>query len=92
MWALFAFDSSQFDGTSNPDPSYAFEFPGTATGGRTEGTESDDSGQVVGITTRRDAHDLVGTPDGKYVHVLDRIQDVIDVFDVSSDMHLGNYR
>lgn len=93
MWALFAFDSTDFDDgmMTNPDPAFSFEFPGTATGGRTEGIEADDSGQVVGVTTRRDAHDLAGTVDGKYVHVVDRIQDVIDVFEVMLDVHVGTY-
>ena len=91
MWALFAFDSTQFDGTITPDPTYSFDFPGTATGGRKEGAISDDTGQIVGITTRRDAHDLAGTIDGKYVHVIDRIQDVIDVFDTITDVHVGTY-
>ena len=67
------------------------EFEGTATGGRTEGDAEDTSGQVPGESTRRDAHDLAGTVDGMYVHVVDRIQDVIDVFETSTGEHMGNY-
>jgi hypothetical protein len=92
MWALFAFDSSNFDrNNTNPDPSFKFEFPGTATGGRVEGDPTNESGQIPGISTRRDAHDLAGTVDGKYVHVIDRIQDVLDVFDTNTDEHVGTY-
>ncbi|KAL9189360.1 hypothetical protein ACHAXT_009035 [Thalassiosira profunda] len=86
MWALWGFDPDELDA-----PSFAFEFPGTATGGRTEGVLEDTSGQVPGESTRRDAHDLAGTVDGKYVHVVDRIEDVIDVFDTATGEHVGAY-
>lgn len=92
MWALYGFDPEEFDdGNTNPGPAFQHEFEGTATGGRTEGDAEDTSGQVPGESTRRDAHDLAGTVDGMYVHVVDRIQDVIDVFETSTGEHMGNY-
>lgn len=96
MWTLFAFDYSQFDEGdmafgNNPDPQLTFEFPGTSTGGRTEGEATDVSGQNPESTTRRDAHDLAGTVDGKYVHVIDRVKNVIDVFETKTNELVGEY-
>ena len=45
------------------------------------GPGSNDSGQKPGTTTRRDSHGTVATVDGKYVHTVDRIQNVVEVFD-----------
>ena len=47
--------------------------------------------RVPGESTRRDMHDLAGTVDGKYFHVVDCIQDVIDIFDTKSGDHVGAY-
>lgn len=90
MWALWAFDADMYPSAiltaeNMPMPDFAFEFDGTATGGRTT------TGNYTPGDPRRDAHDLAGTIDGKYVHVVDRILNVIDVFDVETDEHVGFY-
>jgi hypothetical protein len=43
------------------------------------GEASNDTGQIPGTTTRRDAHGVVATVDEKYVHTGDRIQNKIEV-------------
>jgi hypothetical protein len=43
------------------------------------GTFSNDTGQVPGTTTRRDAHGVVATVDERYVHTGDRIQNKVEV-------------
>ena len=53
----------------------------TGTIGNTIGPASNDSGQKPGISTRRDSHGMIATRDGKYVHTVDRIQNVVEVLD-----------
>lgn len=43
------------------------------------GEASNDTGQIPGTTTRRDAHGVVATVDEKYVHTGDRIQNKVEV-------------
>ena len=43
------------------------------------GVSSNDTGQIPGTTTRRDAHGVVATVDEKYVHTGDRIQNKVEV-------------
>lgn len=47
------------------------------------GASSNDTGQVPGTTTRRDAHGVVATVDEKYVHTGDRIQNKVEVVKTS---------
>ena len=49
------------------------------------------TGQVPGTTTRRDAHGMILTLNGKYIHVVDRIQNNMEVFDTVTDKHIGTY-
>lgn len=49
------------------------------------------TGQVPGITTRRDAHGMIPTLDQKYLHVVDRIQNKMEVFETASETHVGSY-
>jgi len=57
----------------------------TKTIGNTEGADSaNPTGQVPGITTRRDSHGLVATLNGKYIHTVDRIQNVVVVIDTKT--------
>lgn len=54
----------------------------TSTGGNMDGAISaNNSGQLPGITTRRDAHGADATLDERYVHNVDRIQNTVEVFD-----------
>ncbi len=58
-----------------PMPRTIFKDAGnTIAGGNTSGAASDASGQLPGVSTRRDAHGAVGTVTGHYVHNTDRIQ------------------
>jgi hypothetical protein len=50
-----------------------------------------DTGQLPGISTRRDAHGMARTVDGKYIHTVDRIQNVAEVFDTDSQTWVGTY-
>jgi hypothetical protein len=52
----------------------------TATIGNTIGPASNDTGQLPGITTRRDAHGMTRTVDGAYIHNVDRVQNIVEVF------------
>ena len=49
------------------------------------------TGQVPGVTTRRDAHGMIETLDERYVHVVDRIQNTMDVFDSQTLTRVGGY-
>ncbi|MEQ1567238.1 MAG: hypothetical protein ABMA64_16475 [Myxococcota bacterium] len=51
----------------------------TATNGNLVGPASNLTGQIPGITTRRDSHGVVATTDEKYVHVGDRIGNKVEV-------------
>ncbi|MEA2080729.1 MAG: hypothetical protein U9P00_12925 [Pseudomonadota bacterium] len=50
-----------------------------------------DTGQLPGVSTRRDAHGMARTVDGKYIHTVDRIQNVAEVFDTDSMTWVGTY-
>lgn len=63
----------------------------TATIGATDGDASNATGQIPGITTRRDAHGMAITNDGRYIHQADRIQNVIEVIDTASMTRIGTY-
>jgi hypothetical protein len=49
------------------------------------------TGQLPSITTRRDAHGMIQTIDDKYIHVVDRIQNTMDVFDAATQTRIGSY-
>ncbi len=49
------------------------------------------TGQVPGITTRRDGHGMIETLDDRYVHVVDRIQNTMDVFSTQTLQRVGGY-
>ncbi len=49
------------------------------------------TGQLPGISTRRDAHGMIETLDDRYVHVVDRIQNTMDVYDAQTLQSVGKY-
>jgi len=63
----------------------------TATIGATTGPASIADGQLPGVTTRRDAHGMAITNDGKYIHQADRLQNVVEVIDTASMSRVGTY-
>jgi hypothetical protein len=86
-FTLYVLSDSAFGTTPNapnlPLPQTAFKDPtNTSHLGNTDGAAAANlTGQVPGITTRRDAHGAATTVDGVYVHNTDRIQNVVEVFD-----------
>mmetsp|Transcript_14355 Transcript_14355/g.21571 ORF Transcript_14355/g.21571 Transcript_14355/m.21571 type:complete len:601 (-) Transcript_14355:144-1946(-) len=97
-FSLYVFDDTLFSAGPSalqniPAPIQAFKDPGnTNTGGNVESKmDNDDSGQLPQSSTRRDAHGLWPTIDGKYVHINDRIRNVIEVFDAETYKHVNTY-
>jgi len=93
MFALWQLDDTSFRSSSpnaenQPAPVlvYEDETTNTLTGGNQNGVSIIAvPGQVPGLTTRRDSHGMAVTPqNGKYVHVGDRVQNVMEVFDTSN--------
>ncbi|MBR9911116.1 MAG: hypothetical protein GYB33_12280 [Gammaproteobacteria bacterium] len=85
-FTLYRLDDMEFSTVANlpdtPAPTLIFKDAGnTATIGNVEGIiDADNSGQLPGTTTRRDAHGMASTLDGEYIHTVDRIQNVVEVF------------
>ena len=91
MFAVYEFDDSNYangnQGENTPMPIRVFQDLGnTKSNGNVEPASpaTDESGQLPGLTTRRDAHGAWKTMDGAYVHVVDRIQNVVEVFDTET--------
>ena len=81
-----SFDDTKFSPGTQPNARLVFKDPtNTNTIGNIDGTDDrNDSGQIPGITTRRDSHGAWSTSDGSHVHFVDRIQNVVESFDVST--------
>lgn len=68
-----------------PRPRTIFKDAGnTATGGATSGAPSNGTGQEIGVSTRRDAHGMVATTSGHYVHNVDRVQNTTVVYNTAT--------
>ena len=63
----------------------------TATIGATKGDASNMTGQLPGVTTRRDAHGMGISGKGRYIHQSDRLQNNVEVFDTENGKHVGSY-
>ena len=88
-FTMYTLDDTAFTTTPNaensPTPTVVYRDSGnTATGGSTTGASANTSGQLPGTTTRRDAHGVAVTVDGKYIHNVDRIQNKVEVFDTDT--------
>jgi len=60
----------------------------TLTIGNTVGTSSvNTTGQIPGVSTRRDAHGMARTLSGSHIHNVDRIQNVVEVFNTATYAH-----
>ena len=97
-FTLYAFDDTKFTVHTHamqnfPSPFQVFKDPtNTNTLGNIDNTKiSDISGQIPSMTTRRDSHGAAVTINGKFVHVADRIQNVIEVFDSKTFNHVSTY-
>jgi len=92
MFALWEFDDGNYlsgmNAENEPAPVlvYQDDVTNTLTGGNLAGTKvADESGQIPGLTTRRDSHGAAVTLiNSMYVHVVDRIQNVVEVFKTSN--------
>jgi hypothetical protein len=98
LFALFSFQDDAYPtgadvanglglAQNTPMPVRVFQDKGnTASNGNAESIlASDSSGQLPGVSTRRDSHGAVTHPSGEYVYVVDRIQNVMEVFNVETN-------
>jgi hypothetical protein len=88
-FTVYTLDDRQFSKTPNlenvPAPVEVFKDPSnTATNGNLTGEAQNLTGQLPGKTTRRDSHGMVATLDGRYVHTVDRIRNIVEVFDAQT--------
>lgn len=96
-FTMYVLDDSAFGNVANPPnapaPYVAFKDPTNTTHlGNIDGSApSNASGQLPGVTTRRDAHGAARTLDGAYVHNADRIRNVVEVFAGSTLAHVDSY-
>ncbi len=98
---LYAFNDSllqydpdhSYDKQNMPMPDQVFKDPtNTNTIGNVDGaSDKNESGQLPGKSTRRDSHGIKTTKKGTYIHMSDRIQNVMDVFDTETYEHVGTY-
>jgi hypothetical protein len=97
MFGLYAFDDTAYangnQGDNVPMPIRVYQDEGnTRSSGNVESVlTSNDSGQLPFKTTRRDAHGAWSTGDEKFVHVVDRIQNVVEVFDTTTFENTNTY-
>ena len=97
--SLFLFQDSSFDSnpanpTQNlPHPIQVFrDATNTNSIGNVDGVPLRDTpDQLPASTTRRDSHGMAATIDRRYIHVVDRIQNRIEVFDTATLAHTGSY-
>ena len=88
-FTMYTIDDTGFGASANapnsPAPALVYKDPtNTATIGNVGGTGPNVSGQVPGITTRRDAHGMARTLSGSHIHNVDRIQNTVEVFDTTT--------
>ena len=87
-FTVYSFDTGGYNSSSSnlpnePKPTIIFkDQTNTNTNGNLDGMigTSNDSGQLPGATTRRDSHGLIMTQNEEFIHVVDRIQNVMEVF------------
>jgi hypothetical protein len=98
MFSVFSFDDEAFPsgfdalaGTdirpqNTPMPVRVFQDEAnTISSSNSEGNKSSsETGQIPGTTTRRDSRGAVVSPDGKHIYMVDRIQNVMEVFGVDT--------
>ncbi|CZF85663.1 hypothetical protein [Grimontia marina] len=89
-FSMYTIDDTEFSASANsentPMPTEVFKDPtNTKTNGNVNGINLvNQTGQLPDVTTRRDAHGAVATTDGNYVHNVDRIQNVVEVFNATT--------
>ena len=89
-FTIYAVDDAAFDDGANPPdmpvPVTVFkDATNTNTIGNSDGVSAPNTtGQLPGVTTRRDSHGMDVTLGGGYMHTLDRIQNVVEVFNTAT--------
>ncbi|MGB6299701.1 MAG: hypothetical protein WBF90_26480 [Rivularia sp. (in: cyanobacteria)] len=85
-FTMYAIDDTKFGSTANkpniPKPTLVYkDNTNTQSIGNVEGNPNpNNSGQIPGTTTRRDAHGIARTLSGSHIHNVDRIQNNVQVF------------
>lgn len=99
-FGVYAFEDDKFEANllatpveNLPSPIQVFKDPTNSnTIGNVDGIAGPNtSGQLPSTTTRRDSHGADVTIDGRYLHVGDRIQNVIEVFDTETFDRVNTY-
>ena len=87
-FTMYVLDDAAFSGgnpENTPAPNEIYkDSTNTNTIGNLGGTDDPNTtGQLPDSTTRRDSHGMARTVDGSHVHTVDRIRNVVEVFDAS---------
>lgn len=99
-FTLYSFNDEMVSRNVNFSPKQNFPMPiqvfkdptNTNTLGNVDGTRNSDlSGQLPNKSMRRDSHGAFKTIDGRYIHIVDRIQNVMEVFDSETYEHVNTY-
>jgi hypothetical protein len=88
-FTMYTIDDTGFGSSANapniPAPFEVFkDSTNTATIGNQVGDANNTTGQIPGVTTRRDAHGMARTLSGSHIHNVDRIQNTVEVFDTTT--------
>jgi hypothetical protein len=88
-FTLYRLNDRAFGKTANrpntPAPQTIIKDPGnTATIGNPTGPAANNTGQLPGVSTRRDSHGMARTRSGNYIHTADRIQNMVEVVNTKS--------
>ena len=89
-FTMYNIDDTGFGSNANapntPAPTLVYkDSTNTATIGNIQGDPNPNStGQIPGITTRRDAHGMTRTTSGSHIHNVDRIRNNVEVFDTTT--------
>ncbi len=89
-FSMYNIDDTGFGSSANapntPAPTLVYkDSTNTATIGNIQGDPNPNStGQIPGITTRRDAHGMTRTTSGSHIHNVDRIRNNVEVFDTTT--------
>ena len=89
-FTMYNIEDTGFGSSANapntPAPTLVYkDSTNTATIGNIQGDPNpNNTGQIPGITTRRDAHGMTRTTSGSHIHNVDRIRNNVEVFDTTT--------
>lgn len=96
-FSMYVLDDNGYEHGPNPPdmpaPEAVFkDDANTNTIGNMDGVDAPNiTGQLPATTTRRDAHGVAVTVNGKYIHNVDRIRNVVEVFSNDYPSRIGAY-